>query len=51
MGMSALLDELDRAFGTVRHSQASVLLLARRHDPVTEHLAITFVVVAKQAGS
>jgi hypothetical protein len=48
--MSGLLDELDGAFGTVPDGKTSVLLLARWHGAVTEHLAVTFVVVAEQTG-
>jgi hypothetical protein len=50
MVMSVLLDELDSAFGTVRDGKTTVLFFARRHDAVAQHLPVSFVVVAEQAG-
>src|SRR5215471_7485289 len=48
--MSALLEQIDRALGAVGCRQARVALFARRHDAVAEHLPVTLVVRAEQAG-
>jgi hypothetical protein len=47
--MSALLEELDRVFGTVQNRQACVLLLIRRHGAVAEDLPVALVVISEQA--
>src|SRR5215469_4042048 len=48
--MSVLLDQLDRALGTVGHRQARVVHLARRHRPVAADRPVALVVLAEQAG-
>jgi hypothetical protein len=47
--MSALLEKLDRVFGTVCDRQASVLLLVRRHGAVAQDPPVALVVFPEQA--
>src|SRR5215475_16029460 len=46
--MSALLKDLDRAFGTVGLGQPRLALLARRHGAVAEQPAVALVILAEQ---
>src|SRR5580698_1944826 len=48
--MSALLDQLDRAFRAVGHSQPGFAFLLRRYDAVSEDLAEALIVVTEQIG-
>jgi hypothetical protein len=47
--MSALLEKLDRVFGTVCDRQACVLLLVRRYGAVAQDLPVALVVFPEQA--
>src|SRR5215475_16150496 len=48
--MSALLEDLDRALGTVGLRQTCLALLARRHGAVAEQPAVALVILAEQVG-
>jgi hypothetical protein len=48
--MSPLLEQFDRAFGTVESGQAGVALLVRRHGSVGQDLPVTLVIISEKAG-
>src|SRR5258706_14198329 len=46
--MSVLLEEVDRALGTVRDGPACLLHFVRRHHPGAENLPVAFAVLAEK---